>query len=104
MSIDISLLVAIISTCSAVFFGAQALKRNRTTDDKADATQLATVIVKLDAVGTTVNEIKADMRTHKTEQQYLRDKIIAIESSVKSAHKRIDGLERIDNTEVTDHE
>ena len=104
MSIDISLLVAIISTRSAVFFGAQALKRNRTTDDKADATQLATVIVKLDAVGTTVNEIKADMRTHKTEQQYLRDKIIAIESSVKSAHKRIDGLERIDSAEVTDHE
>lgn len=104
MNIDISLLVAIVSTFSAVFFGAQALKRNRTTDDKADATQLATVIVKLDAVGTTVNEIKADMRTHKSEQQYLRDKIIAIESSVKSAHKRIDGLQGLQHEEDQTHE
>ena len=93
MNLDVSQIIAIISTCFAAFFGLQALRRNRTTDDKADATQLATVIVKLDAVGTTVNEIKADMRNFKTEQQYLRDKIIAIESSLKSAHKRIDGLE-----------
>lgn len=97
MNLDVSQIIAIISTCFAVFFGLQALKRSRTTDDKADATQLATVIVKLDAVGTTVNEIKADMRNFKTEQQYLRDKIIAIESSLKSAHKRIDGLEDSNN-------
>lgn len=93
MNLDVSQIIAIISTCFAVFFGLQALRRNRTSDDKADATQLATVIVKLDAVGTTVNEIKTDMRTFKTEQQYLRDKIVAIETSLKSAHKRIDGLE-----------
>lgn len=93
MNIDVSQIIAIISTCFAAFFGFQALRRNRTSDDKADATQLATVIVKLDAVGTTVNEIKTDMRTFKTEQQYLRDKIVAIETSLKSAHKRIDGLE-----------
>lgn len=93
MNLDVSQIIAIISTCFAVFFGLQALRRNRSNDDKADATQLATVIVKLDAVGTTVNEIKTDMRTFKTEQQYLRDKIVAIETSLKSAHKRIDGLE-----------
>ena len=93
MNLDISQIIAIVSTCFAVFFGLQALRRNRTNDDQADATQLATVIVKLDAVGTTVNEIKTDMRTFKTEQQYLRDKIVAIETSLKSAHKRIDGLE-----------
>lgn len=93
MSIDISTAIAIVSTCFAVFFGIRNLTRNKTTDDKADATQMATMIVKIDAVGTTVNEIKSDMREFKTEQQYLRDKIIEIESSVKSAHKRIDNIE-----------
>lgn len=93
MSIDISTAIAIISTFFAVLFGVKNLTRNKTTDDKADATQMATMIVKIDAVGTTVNEIKSDMREFKTEQQYLRDKIIEIESSVKSAHKRIDSIE-----------
>ncbi len=93
MSIDVSTLIAIISTFFAVLFGVRNLTRNKTTDDKADATQMATMIVKIDAVGTTVNEIKSDMRDFKNEQQFLRDKIISIESSVKSAHKRIDDIE-----------
>jgi len=93
MQIDISTAIAIISTAFAIFFGIRNLTRSKTTDDKADATQMATMIVKIDAVGTTVNEIKSDMREFKSEQQFLRDKIIEIEASVKSAHKRIDGLE-----------
>ena len=93
MQIDISIVIAVISTAFAVFFGIKNLTRSKTTDDKADATQMATMIVKIDAVGTTVNEIKSDMREFKSEQQFLRDKIIEIEASVKSAHKRIDGLE-----------
>lgn len=93
MNIDITLAIAIVSTCFATYFGVKNVTRNKTTDDKADATQLATMIVKIDAVGTTVNEIKADMRDFKNEQQYLRDKIIEIELSVKNAHKRIDSIE-----------
>lgn len=97
MSIDLSTLIAIVSTFFAVFFGVRNFARNKTTDDKADATQMATMIVKIDAVGTTVNEIKSDMREFKNEQQFLRDKIIEIESSVKSAHKRIDNIEGKDH-------
>lgn len=93
MQIDISTAIAVVSTAFAIFFGIRNLTRSKTTDDKADATQMATMIVKIDAVGTTVNEIKSDMREFKSEQQFLRDKIIEIEASVKSAHKRIDGLE-----------
>lgn len=93
MQIDISTAIAVVSTAFAIFFGIRNLTRSKTTDDKADATQIATMIVKIDAVGTTVNEIKSDMREFKSEQQFLRDKIIEIEASVKSAHKRIDGLE-----------
>lgn len=95
MNIDVTLAIAIVSTCFAVFFGVRNLTRAKTTDDKADATQMATMIVKIDAVGTTVNEIKSDMRDFRNEQQSLRDKIVSIESSVKSAHKRIDGIEGI---------
>ena len=93
MQIDISTAIAVVSTAFAIFLGIRNLTRSKTTDDKADATQMATMIVKIDAVGTTVNEIKSDMREFKSEQQFLRDKIIEIEASVKSAHKRIDGLE-----------
>lgn len=93
MQIDISTAIAVVSTAFAIFFGIRNLTRSKTTDDKADATQMATMIVKIDAVGTTVNEIKSDMREFKNEQQFLRDKIIEIEASVKSAHKRIDSIE-----------
>lgn len=54
---------------------------------------MTTVIVKLEAIGTGVSEIKSDIRNIKSDVQELRDRVIIVEQSVKSAHKRLDSFE-----------
>ena len=51
------------------------------------------LIVKLENIGNGVNEIKSDMRNMRNDIQDLRDRLIIVEQSTKSAHHRLDGLE-----------
>lgn len=71
------------------------LGQRRTTrqDVKQDAVNTATVNVKLDGIGSDVREIKADVRSVRDDVKELRERMVAVESSTKQAHKRIDGLE-----------
>ena len=56
--------------------------RNKEQDDKLDATQIATMMVKLDNIENTVNEIKVDNKTFKLDIQELRERLIKVESKV----------------------
>jgi len=77
----------------SVLIAALAFFRNTKTDTKADIVSITTVTNKLDNISDGIREIKADMKEQKTEILALRDRIIELESSCKSAHKRIDTLE-----------
>lgn len=50
------------------------------------------MIVKLENINTGITEIKAEMKNVKSDVQELRDRLIVVEQSTKSAHKRLDGL------------
>lgn len=69
------------------------LKRSRSHDDKQATTELTTLLVKLENINNGVNEIKSDMRNMNSELQSLRDRMIIVEQSSKSAHHRLDTLE-----------
>lgn len=77
----------------SVLIAALAFFRNTKTDTKADIVSITTVTNKLDNISDGIREIKADMKEQKTEILALRDRIIELEASCKSAHKRIDTLE-----------
>lgn len=62
--------------------------------EREDSGQLTTVLVKLENIAELVAEIKQDVKDERTERQELRERLAAVESSTKSAHKRIDTLER----------
>lgn len=94
MTIEVALLISGVSLAFALYQGITNIKRNRTQDDKQDASQLTTVIVKLENIGEGVNEIKSDMRNIKEDVQELRERVVAVEQSTKSAHHRIDLMER----------
>lgn len=93
MTIELSLLIAGLSLAFAVYQGISNMKRNKRTDDREEAAQMTTVIVKLENINTGVTEIKAEIRNLKTDIQELRDRLIIVEQSTKSAHHRIDGME-----------
>lgn len=93
MTVEISLLIAGVSLAFGIYQGISNLKRNKASDDKKDASQMTTVIVKLENIGEGVSEIKSDMRNIRSDVQELRERVAAVENACKSAHHRIDQFE-----------
>lgn len=92
MTIEIALLISIISVGFGVYQGISNMKRNKSTDDKKEANEMTTVIVKLESIGTGVTEIKADMKNIRADIQELRERLVVVEQSSKQAHHRIDEI------------
>ena len=90
---ELGTVLSILSLIVAALVGFTNIKRNQSADNRQATAEMTTVIVKLDMINTSVTEIKADVRNQRTELQELRDKVIAVEQSVKSAHHRLDTFE-----------
>lgn len=99
MSIDISLLLSAVSVCVAVVVAATNIKRSNAHDSHREASDLTTLIVKLENINEGINEIKSEMRNMKNDIQDLRDRLIIVEQSVKSAHHRIDTINSKEKSE-----
>lgn len=69
------------------------MKRNKSTDDKKEATEMTTVIVKLENISKDTGEIKNDMKSVKDEVKHNTEKIIRLDESLKSAWKAINRLQ-----------
>lgn len=95
VTIELSLLLSGISIAFAVYFGISSKKRNERKDVEEDAENRATtntmVITKLENMADDIKDIKRDYRESRQEVQDLRDRVIAVEQSLKSYHKRLDG-------------
>lgn len=96
MTIEVAIVISALSLAFGIYQGITNMKRSQRAEDKQDATQLTTVIVKLENIGDGISEIKADMRNVKDEVRELRDRIIAVENSTKSAHRRIEEFHLLD--------
>ena len=88
MTLELSIVISVISVSFALYSGISNLKRNGKKDTAEETAQLTTVIVKLENIGDGVAEIK----NVKGEVQELRERLVAVEQSTKSAHHRLDGL------------
>lgn len=92
MTMELALLISIVSTAFAVFFGLKNTKRADTSDAEKKAVESATINVKLDTIAGDVRDIKYDMTAVKKDVQGLTERMIIVEQSTKSAHHRIDGI------------
>jgi uncharacterized protein YlxW (UPF0749 family) len=93
MEVNVSILISFLSLVIAAIVAYGNQKRNKTSDDKREASETTTLIVKLENINNGVNEIKSDMRNMRNDIQDLRDRLIIVEQSTKSAHHRLDNLE-----------
>lgn len=89
---ELGYLISILSLIVASIVGFTNLRRNNSADDKKQSAEMTTVIVKLENINTGINEIKADVRNVKSEVQELRERIVVVEQSTKSLHKRVDEI------------
>lgn len=97
MSVNFSTIITIIisaaSLVTAVCVAISNSKKNYKQETKSDASEMTTVIVKLENIGNGITEIKSEMKTIKTDMKEDHDRIIRVEESAKQAHKRIDELQ-----------
>lgn len=94
MTVEVALVVSVLSVGFGIWSGMSNMKRNEKTDTKADASQLTTVIVKLENIGNGITEIKSEMNNVKNDHKESRERIIKVEESAKQAHKRLDVFEK----------
>ncbi len=94
MSIEIALLISIVSVCFSVFFGLKNNKRSDTKDIEERVKENTRINMKLDSIASNTTEIKNEVSEMRREINSHGDRIIKVEESVKSAHHRLDGLEK----------
>lgn len=92
MSVEVTFLISVLSLALAVYTGLKNVKRNDTSDIERRATEQAILNTKLDNISGDCREIKSEMGSVKREVQNLTERIVVVEQSVKSAHKRLDGI------------
>jgi chromosome segregation ATPase len=93
MTIELALLVSVISVAFALYQGITNIKRNQKVDDKTDATQLTTVIVKLESIGNGITEIKNEINSIRKDSKDDHERIIRLEEAIRSDRERITRLE-----------
>lgn len=93
MTIELALLISVVSVAFSIYFGLKNKNRNDTADTERKAAETAVINVKLDQIGGDVRDIKYDMSAVKKDVQNLTERMVVVEQSTKSAHHRIDGLE-----------
>ena len=88
MTIEIMTAITIFSIGVNIYLGFLNARRNKTSDDKMDATQIATVIVKLDSIESSVNDIKADNKTFRLDIQDIRERLVKVEQKVQELEQK----------------
>ncbi len=83
-------------TVIALLISAIALWRNLKSDTKNDGAQTSEILVKMEIMQSDIKEIKADFKSEvkglRSEVENIKERIVKVEQSASSAHKRIDGL------------
>lgn len=89
MTVEIAIVLSGISLIFTIVSGVSNMKRNARTDDRKDASELTTVIVKLENIGNDIKDIKTDLRDMKLDIQNHAEKIVKLEQQVKVLNKTV---------------
>ena len=96
MTIELSLLISGISVAFAVYFGIANKHRKERKDAEQETEERAStntlMMTKLENIADDVKDIKRDYKETHAEMQGLRDRVLIVEQSLKSCHKRLDGM------------
>lgn len=97
MTIEIStaIIISVLSLGFSVFIGLKNSKRTDTKDIEERVKENTRINMKLDGITSNTAEIKAELSEMRKEINSHDSRIVKIEESVKSAHHRIDGIEKV---------
>ena len=88
-----TILALCISGC-ALLFTALSFRRTASHDTADTATQRATLSADIRYIRDSIDEIKLENKSIQKDLSELKTKVVEIDQAAKSAHKRIDDLNR----------
>ena len=96
MTIEIStaIIISVVSVAFSIFFGLKNNKRSDTKDIEERVRQNTKINMKLDNISSLSEDIKSEISHMKDKLDSHNGRIIKLEDGVKSAHHRIDALEK----------
>lgn len=104
MTIEVALLISLVSVAFSVFFG---LKSNRRTDEKDIADRIARdtrTDMKLDEISADVKEVKETVKNIQNDVKDHEGRIVKLEASYKAEHKRLDEVFRMASIKEVDRD
>lgn len=105
MTVELALIISIVSVAFSVYFGLKNSRHTDTKDIEERVKDRAELNIKLDFISRSTNEIKEQISSLMKEVQAHGDRLIKVEESCKQAHHRLDSLERkVSSEEVRDNE
>lgn len=90
MQIEMTVLLTLACGLIAALVGILATRRTNKIDTKNEASQMTTVIVKLENISTGITEIKSELSNVKLDVKEDHERIVKVEESAKQSHKRLD--------------
>lgn len=93
MKIDITVLVGFIGTVISIWCMLVKWKKDGAKQESQETKEQTILSTKLDYISKSIDDIKVDLRARAKENAELKERLIKVEESTKSAHKRIDELE-----------
>ena len=94
MSIEITVLISAVSVAFAIFFGLKNSRRADTKDIEERVKGDTRINMKLDEIVSDVKDVKAELTSMRQDIKSLGDRMIKVEESCKSAHHRLDTVEK----------
>ena len=95
LTIEISVLIGLISLAFALYSGMKKLRRDDTIDIRAETTAMTTVIVKLENISIGITELKTEFCSIKEDVKLHGERLTKVEESTKSAHRRLDNYDSL---------
>ena len=91
--IGLTVLVSVVSVCGSILFAFISWKRADKETIVNEAMRTAEISVKLDNIGRSIDDMRIEQKGITQTVKDLSERVIIIEQSAKSAHKRIDAWE-----------
>ena len=91
---DTATIISLVIAACALLFTAFGFRRTQNQDTSATAAERATMTANIQYIRQAIDEIKLDNRTIKTDLDELKAKVVAVDASAKSAHRRIDDMQQ----------
>ena len=93
MKIDITVLVGFLATILSIWGILVRWKKDGEKQESQDTKEQTILSTKLDYISKSIDDIKVDLRIRAKENAELKERLIKVEESTKSAHKRLDEIE-----------